>query len=60
MSTDKSKTNKTNIIEISKLNKWYGDFHALKNIDLEVKEGEIIVVNNWVIGHVSNGRIDNC
>jgi general L-amino acid transport system ATP-binding protein len=44
MSTDKSKTNKTNIIEISKLNKWYGDFHALKNIDLEVKEGEIIVV----------------
>ena len=44
MSTDKSKTNKKNIIEISKLNKWYGDFHALKNIDLEVKEGEIIVV----------------
>ncbi|SVE55760.1 uncharacterized protein METZ01_LOCUS508614, partial [marine metagenome] len=24
-------TDKTNIIEISKLNKWYGDFHALKN-----------------------------
>ena len=37
-------TEKTNIIEISKLNKWYGDFHALKNIDLNVKEGEIIVV----------------
>jgi len=37
-------TDKTNIIEISKLNKWYGDFHALKNIDLNVKEGEIIVV----------------
>ena len=44
MSTDKSKTDKKNIIEISKLNKWYGDFHALKNIDLNVKEGEIIVV----------------
>ena len=26
------------------LNKWYGDFHALKNINLNVKEGEIIVV----------------
>ena len=33
-----------NIIDISELNKWYGDFHALKNINLEVKEGEIIVV----------------
>ena len=28
-----------NIIDISELNKWYGDFHALKNINLEVKEG---------------------
>jgi len=35
---------KTNIIEISELNKWYGDFHALKNINLNIKEGEIIVV----------------
>ena len=35
---------KENIIEISELNKWYGDFHALKNINLNVKEGEIIVV----------------
>lgn len=33
-----------NIIEISGLNKWFGDFHALKSIDLKVKEGEIIVV----------------
>jgi general L-amino acid transport system ATP-binding protein len=32
------------IIEIKGLNKWYGEFHALKNIDLTVKEGEIIVV----------------
>ncbi len=33
-----------NIIEINDLNKWYGDFHALKNINLKVKEGEIIVI----------------
>ncbi|MBT5500230.1 MAG: amino acid ABC transporter ATP-binding protein, partial [Thiotrichales bacterium] len=33
MSTNK---NKKNIIEISQLNKWYGEFHALKNIDLKV------------------------
>ena len=28
------------IISISKLNKWYGNFHALKDIDLEVEDGE--------------------
>ena len=32
------------IIQITKLNKWYDDFHVLKNINLNVKEGEIIVV----------------
>lgn len=32
------------IITIKKLNKWYGDFHVLKDIDLEVSEGERIVV----------------
>ena len=40
----KTENNKSNIIEISELNKWYGDFHALKNINLNIKEGEIIVV----------------
>ena len=39
-----TENNKSNIIEISQLNKWYGDFHALKNINMSVKEGEIIVV----------------
>jgi general L-amino acid transport system ATP-binding protein len=39
-----TENNKSNIIEISELNKWYGDFHALKNINMNVKEGEIIVV----------------
>ncbi|DAB34961.1 MAG TPA: ABC transporter ATP-binding protein [Sulfurospirillum sp. UBA12182] len=33
-----------NIIEIKNLNKWYGDFHVLKDINLEVKKGEIIVI----------------
>ncbi|WPE15792.1 amino acid ABC transporter ATP-binding protein [Candidatus Thioglobus autotrophicus] len=32
------------IIEIKDLNKWYGDFHALKEVNLNVKEGEIIVI----------------
>ena len=33
-----------NIIEIKNLNKWYGDFHVLKDINMEVKKGEIVVV----------------
>ncbi|MEO0619555.1 MAG: amino acid ABC transporter ATP-binding protein [Pseudomonadota bacterium] len=32
------------VIEIRKMNKWYGDFHVLKDIDLEVKRGERIVI----------------
>lgn len=35
---------KETIIEIKDLNKWYGDFHVLKDINLNVKKGEIIVV----------------
>ncbi len=35
---------KDNIIEIKNLNKWYGDFHVLKDINMQVKKGEIIVV----------------
>ncbi|MCF2872537.1 amino acid ABC transporter ATP-binding protein [Octadecabacter sp. G9-8] len=33
-----------NAIEISGLNKWYDDYHALKDIELNVKHGERIVV----------------
>lgn len=32
------------IIEIKNLNKWYGDFHVLRDINLNVKRGEIIVI----------------
>ncbi|MEZ7934264.1 MAG: amino acid ABC transporter ATP-binding protein [Sulfurospirillum sp.] len=32
------------MIEIKNLNKWYGDFHVLKDINLTIKKGEIIVV----------------
>lgn len=36
--------NENNIIEIKNLNKWYGDFHVLKDINLNIKEGEIVVI----------------
>ena len=32
------------IIEFNKVNKWYGDFHVLKDIDLTVHKGERLVV----------------
>ena len=32
------------VIEVTNMNKWFDDFQVLKNINLEVKKGEIIVV----------------
>lgn len=32
------------MIEIQDMNKWYGEFHVLKNINLKVKKGEKIVI----------------
>jgi general L-amino acid transport system ATP-binding protein len=32
------------IIQFNDVNKWYGDFHVLKNINFSVKKGERIVV----------------
>src|SRR6201990_399297 len=32
------------IVSISHLNKWYGDFHVLRDIDLAVGKGERIVI----------------
>ena len=32
------------MIEIIKMNKWYGDFHVLKDVDMTVEKGERIVV----------------
>src|ERR1700747_497511 len=32
------------IVSISHLNKWYGDFHVLRDIDLAVGRGERIVI----------------
>ncbi|MEC8542174.1 MAG: ATP-binding cassette domain-containing protein, partial [SAR324 cluster bacterium] len=32
------------MIQIQKMNKWFGQFHVLKEIDLEVVTGERIVI----------------
>jgi ABC-type polar amino acid transport system ATPase subunit len=31
-------------IQITELNKWFGDFHALKNINLSIENGERVVI----------------
>ncbi len=45
---DHSANNMTNnadrVICLNNVNKWYGDFHVLKNVNLEVKRGEKIVI----------------
>lgn len=40
------------IIEIRNMNKWYGDFHVLKDINLDVKEREVVVI----IGPSGSGK----
>lgn len=32
------------MIELARVNKWYGDFHVLKDINFEVGKGEKVVV----------------
>jgi len=32
------------IISVRDVHKWYGDFHALRGINLEVQQGEVIVI----------------
>ncbi len=37
-------SNESPIIQLNNVNKWYGNFHVLKNINLDVKKGERIVI----------------
>ena len=42
--TQMNTSSSDSLIYISEMHKWYGDFHVLKNINLNVKKGEKIVV----------------
>ena len=39
-----NRKNKNNVIKINEMHKWFGSFHVLKNINLEVGQGERIVI----------------
>ncbi len=38
------KTENKTILRMEKVNKWFGDFHVLRDIDLTVSKGEIVVI----------------
>lgn len=42
----------TSMIEVKKLNKYFGNLHVLKDVDLEVKESEVVVL----IGASGSGK----
>jgi general L-amino acid transport system ATP-binding protein len=44
MSQTQAAANKQLMVELRDVNKWYGQFHVLKNINLEVRKGERIVI----------------
>ncbi len=44
MTNPQTSTNEEFAIQLINMNKWYGDFHVLKDINLNVKEGERIVI----------------
>lgn len=42
--TDKDRTNRDAIVELRGVNKWYDDFHVLRDINLTVGRGEKVVI----------------
>lgn len=42
----------SNIITVSNINKWYGEFHALRDVSLEVRKREVVVI----IGPSGSGK----
>jgi general L-amino acid transport system ATP-binding protein len=36
--------NPETIVSFEKVNKWFGQFHVLRDIDLQVRKGERIVI----------------
>lgn len=44
MSEQERLADQESVIQVENMNKWFGDFHVLKDIDLDVKSGERIVI----------------
>lgn len=44
MSEQNRLADRESVIQVTNMNKWYGDFHVLRDINLDVKQGERIVI----------------
>jgi glutamate transport system ATP-binding protein len=51
-----SPSNSAPLVRLSGVNKWFGDLHVLKDIDLEIDRGEVVVV----IGPSGSGKSTLC
>lgn len=44
MTEQRQLADRESVIQVNNMNKWYGDFHVLRDINLDVKQGERIVI----------------
>ena len=57
---DRSKMEVTDeiAIHISDMNKWFGNFHVLRDINLEVKRGERLSFSMWRVALKKNRKTE--
>ncbi len=56
MSSDQATRTKQPLVALAGVNKWFGDLHVLKDIDLSIASGEVVVV----IGPSGSGKSTLC
>lgn len=42
--SDKPLNERDDVIKVNSLNKWFGDLHVIKDVELTIKQGEVVVI----------------